>query len=75
MEHVLNDWQTDRTLIDNYYWNYELLPLLNEGAKLDERTIRTVITWLVDGIQIKGMPMKDVFPEVEEYMLANFDPS
>jgi hypothetical protein len=28
MEHTLNDWDTDRKLIDNYYWNYELMPLL-----------------------------------------------
>ena len=74
MQHVLIDWDTDRKLIDNYYWNYELMPLLAEGEKLDERTLRTLITWIADGTQIKGKPLTEVFPEVEEYMLSNFNP-
>ena len=49
MSHVLVDWDTDRKLIDNYYWNYELMPLLAKGEKLDEKTVRSFITWIVDG--------------------------
>jgi len=73
MMRTWTDWQTDRDLVDQYYWNYELLPLLEEGAQLDERTLRTLITWIVDGTQIRGEPLRDVFPEVEEYMLQNYD--
>ena len=74
MGKVLVDWDTDRKLIDNYYWNYELMPLLAKGEKLDEKTVRTFITWIVDGTQIKGKPLVEVFPDAEEFMLANFDP-
>ena len=49
MGQVVNDWMTDRTVIDNYYWNRKLMPLLEEGAHLDERTMRTVVTWIADG--------------------------
>jgi len=68
-----NDWMTDRELVDQYYWNYELLPLLEEGQRLDERTMRTLITWIVDGTQVRGKPLKDVFPEVEAWMLDNYN--
>jgi len=73
MMRTWNDWQTDRELVDTYYWNYELLPLLEEGQRLDERTLRTLITWIVDGTQVRGKPLKDVFPEVEAWMLENYD--
>lgn len=73
MQNVATNWQTDRQLIDDYYWNYELLPLLEEGARLDERTLRTAVTWIVDGTEIQGQPMIDVFPEVEEWMLSNYN--
>lgn len=52
-----------------------MAPLLDEGAELDEQAMRTFITWVVDGTTIKGEPMIEVFPEVEEYMLDNYDPS
>ena len=51
------------------------MPLLEKGEKLDERTLRTFITWIVDGTQIKGQPLVEVFPEAEEWMLSNFDPN
>lgn len=68
------DWDTDRKLIDNYYWNFELMPLLAKGEKLDEKTMRTLVTWIVDGTQIKGKPLVEIFPEVEEWMLSNYNP-
>jgi hypothetical protein len=36
--------------------------------------MRTLVTWIADGTQIKGKPLVEVFPEVEEWMLSNFDP-
>ena len=74
MGKVINDWMTDRTVIDNYYWNRKLQPLLEEGAHLDEKTMRTVVTWIADGTQVKGKPIAEVFPEIKEWMLANYDP-
>jgi len=74
-EHVFEQWMVDRNLIDEYYWNYELLPLLNESAKLDDKTMRTIVTWLADGTQIKGKPVADVYPGVKDYMLENYDPN
>lgn len=74
LERILEDWSTDRELIDRYYMNYELQPHLKEGEKIDEKTLKTVVTYIVDGTQIVGRPMIEVFPEVEDYMLSNFDP-
>lgn len=51
------------------------MPLLAQGEKLDEKTLRTLITWIVDGTQIKGKPLVEIFPEAEEWMLSNFDPN
>jgi hypothetical protein len=64
LEHILEDWSTDRELIDRYYMNYELRPHLKEGEKIDEKTLKTVVTYIVDGTQIVGRPMIEVFPEV-----------
>jgi hypothetical protein len=36
--------------------------------------MRTFITWIADGTQIKGKPLVEVFPEAEEFMLSNFNP-
>ena len=32
------------------------------------------MTYIVDSTKIKGRPMREVFPEVEECMLENYDP-
>jgi hypothetical protein len=48
---------------------------MNEGAKLDERTMRSIVSWIADGTQIKGKPMAEVFPGVKEFMLDNYDPN
>lgn len=36
--------------------------------------MRTLVTWVVDGTEIKGKPLIEVFPEVEEWMLENYNP-
>ena len=36
--------------------------------------MRTLVTWVVDGTEIKGKPLVEVFPEVEEWMLENYNP-
>jgi len=74
MAKVMEDWQTDRTVIDNYYWNRKFMPLLEEGADLDEKTLRTIVTWIADGTQVKGKPIAEVFPEIKEFMLDNYNP-
>lgn len=50
------------------------MPVLIEGEKLDEKTKRALVTWIAEGTQIKGQPLVDVFPEVREWMLENYDP-
>lgn len=47
-EHIMEDWQTDSELLNNYYWRYELEPHLEKGQKLDEKTLRSVVTYIVD---------------------------
>ena len=50
------------------------MPVLIEGEKLDDKTKRALVTWIAEGTQIKGQPLVDVFPEVREWMLENYDP-
>ena len=52
----------------------ELLPLLKEGEKLDEKTLRTLVTWVAEGTSVRGRPLVEVFPEVESWMLNNYNP-
>lgn len=73
MYNLFSEWAEAKQTIDNYYWNYEMMPLFEEKQRLDERTMRTIITWLVDGTQVKGQPLVDVFPGVEQYMLDNYN--
>ena len=75
VDDVLSDWDDDRRVIDDYYWNRKLVPLIDEGAKLDERFLRTVITWVVDGTKINGEPLEDVMPEIKQLMIDNYDPN
>ena len=72
---VLEDWDTDRKVVDGYYWNRKLLPLIDEGAKLHERFVRTMITWVVNGTKINGEPLETVCPEVKEWMMNNYNPN
>jgi len=74
MVDVLTRWKQARDEVDQYYWNEELLPVLAEGERLDERTMRTLVTWIADGTEIKGRPLVEVFPDVEEWMLDNYNP-
>ena len=50
------------------------MPVLIEGERLDDKTKRALVTWIAEGTQIKGQPLVDVFPEVREWMLENYDP-
>ena len=36
--------------------------------------MRTLVTWVADGTEIKGRPLVEVFPEVEDWMLENYNP-
>lgn len=74
MTRVTTDWQTDRTIVDNYYWNKKLMPLVEEGSRLDEKTMRTIVTWIADGTQVKGKPIAEVFPGIKDWMLENYNP-
>ena len=42
--------------------------------ELNKQTLATMITWVVDGTKVKGKPLIEVFPGVEDYMLSNFNP-
>ena len=50
------------------------MPVLIEGERLDDKTKRALVTWIAEGTQIKGQPLVDVFPEVREWMLENYNP-
>ena len=69
------DWQRDREVVDRYYWRYEMEPHLQEGSRLDERTMRRIATFIAEGTQVKGRPLVEVFPEVEELMMSRYNAS
>ena len=73
MMRMFTEWGQAKQTIDNYYWTWEFQPQLEEWAALDEQTLRTIITWIVDGTKVKGTPLVEVFPGVEDYMLNNFN--
>ena len=73
MMRMFTEWGQAKQTIDNYYWTHEFQPQLEEWAGLDEQTLRTIITWVADGTKVKGTPLVEVFPSVEEYMLTNFN--
>ena len=74
MVDVLTRWKAARDEVDQYYWNEELLPVLAEGEKLDERTMRRIATFIAEGTTIKGRPLTEAFPEVEELMMSRYNP-
>ena len=49
-------------------------PHLKKGAKLDEKTLRSLVTYLASSTKIKGKPLNEVFPDVEEMMMSNYNP-
>ena len=72
---IWEDWQRDREIVDRYYWRYEMEPHLQEGSRLDERTMRRIATFIAEGTQVKGRPLVEVFPEVEELMMSRYNAS
>ena len=48
-------------------------PHLNAGSKLDERAMRSVVTFIAEGTTVKGRPLTEVFPEVEEAMMSSYN--
>ena len=73
-DHITHDWMTDRKLIDDYYWRYEMEPHLQKGAKLDEKTLRSIVTYIADSTTIRGRPLRQVQPGIEAWMIDNYDP-
>ena len=71
----MEDWKTDEELINKYYWEYEMEPHLEKGAKLDEKVLRSVVEYIANSTTVKGRPMVEVFPGVQEAMMSNFDPN
>ena len=72
--HIFEDWMTDNQLINDYYWRYEVAPHLQEGAKLDEKTLRSIVTYIANSTEINGKPLTEAYPGVEEWMMKNYDP-
>jgi len=72
-EEIVEEWASDQEVLDSYYWNYELQPHIREGEKLDEKTLSTLVTFIADSTTIAGRPAVDVFPDIQEFMLSNFD--
>ena len=72
-EDIWENWQRDREIVDRYYWNYVMQPHLNAGSKLDEKAMRSVVTFIAEGTTVKGRPLTEVFPEVEEAMMSNYN--
>ena len=73
-EDIMENWQRDREIVDRYYWNYVMQPHLNAGSKLDERAMREVITFIAEGTTVKGRPLTEVFPEVQDAMMTAYNP-
>ena len=74
-EDIWEDWQRDREIVDRYYWRYEMEPHLESGSKLDEKAMRKIVTFIAEGTQVKGRPLIEVFPEVEELMMSRYNAS
>ena len=72
-EDIWENWQRDREIVDRYYWNYVMQPHLDAGSKLDEKAMRSVVTFIAEGTTVKGRPLTQVFPEVEEAMMSNYN--
>ena len=36
--------------------------------------MRSLVTWIADGTEIKGQPLVEVFPDVKDWMLDNYNP-
>ena len=73
MEHIERDWQDDTELLNHYYLTYKMEPHLKKGAKLDEKALRTIITFIADSTTVKGRPLNEVFPDIEEMMMSNYN--
>lgn len=73
-DQIMSDWERDAQLVEDYYWRYEMMPLLEEGSKLDEKTLRTVVTYIAESTTIAGQPMADAIPGVQEMTLDYYDP-
>lgn len=67
-------WKTERDILDAQFWNDEFIPEAAVGEKLDEKTMRSLVTWIADGTEIKGQPLVEVFPDVKDWMLDNYNP-
>jgi len=72
---IMEGWKKDEELVNKYYWEFEMKPHLDKGAKLDEKTLRSLVTYIAESTTIKGKPMIEIFPEVQEAMMSNFDPN
>ena len=75
MEHILEDWDADRRLLNEYHWQYKMKPHLSKVQKLQEKALRSIVTSIANSTRIKGRPLIDVFPEVEKLMMDNFNPN
>ena len=75
MEHITRDWQNDLELLNHYYMTYKMEPHVRKGMKFDEKALRSMITYLANSTQVKGKPINEVFPGVEEMMMSNYDPN
>ena len=74
MQHIERDWQNDMELLNHYYFTYKFEPHLKKGAKLDEKALRTMVTWLANSTQVKGKPINEVFPDITDMMMENYNP-
>ena len=69
----MENWQRDREIVDRYYWRYVMQPHLRAGSKLNERSMREVATFIAEGTTVKGRPLLEVFPELEELTMSEYD--
>jgi hypothetical protein len=51
---VLTRWKAERDALDAQFWNDEFIQEAAIGEKLDEKTMRSLVTWIADGTEIKG---------------------
>ena len=75
MQDIVGHWQRDAELLNHYHATYKMEPHIRKGMKLDEKAIRSMITYMANSTQVKGRPVNEVFPDIEEMMMSNYDPS
>ena len=48
MQDIVGHWQRDAELLNHYHATYKMEPHIRKGMKLDEKAIRSMITYMAN---------------------------